>query len=145
MLCGRRATERVQSRLPVGCEYLQADISVEAEVDALVGQILQRHGRLDGVLHAAGLLQDSLISNKTEEMFRAVLAPKVTGSEVLLRAALKIDVAFFVSFSTVSAAFGNAGQVDYAAACAFQDALTQQYAMQTPRNTRILSIDWPLW
>jgi acyl transferase domain-containing protein/SAM-dependent methyltransferase/acyl carrier protein len=145
VLCGRRSPERIELTLPTGCEYLQTDIGVEIEIDALLEKIVERYGRLDGVLHAAGLLQDSLIANKTEQMFGAVLAPKVTGSEALLRAILKKNPEFIIFFSSVSAAFGNAGQADYAVACSFQNALAEHQAAQTSSRTRVLSIAWPLW
>ncbi|MFD3806989.1 SDR family NAD(P)-dependent oxidoreductase [Streptomyces sp. NPDC058619] len=124
---------------PAGPEgpYVRADVTVPAEVDALVSGILERHGRLDGVVHAAGVLRDGLFTTKAATDLTAVLAPKVRGAVLLDEATRHLDLDFFALFSSVTGVAGNAGQSDYAAANAFLDA----YA----RDRGLLSLAWPLW
>ncbi|MDX3541007.1 SDR family NAD(P)-dependent oxidoreductase, partial [Streptomyces sp. MB09-01] len=117
--------------------YVRADITVPAEVDTLIGGILERHGRLDGVVHAAGVLRDGLFTTKPATDLAAVLAPKVRGAVLLDEATRHLDLDFFALFSSVTGVAGNAGQSDYAAANAFLDA----YA----RDRGLLSFAWPLW
>jgi acyl transferase domain-containing protein/NAD(P)-dependent dehydrogenase (short-subunit alcohol dehydrogenase family)/SAM-dependent methyltransferase len=123
--------------LPAGVEFVVADVTVPADVQRLVSDVRARHGRISGVLHAAGILRDSLLPTKTAAGLRAVLAPKVRGT-ILLDEATRTDPPdFFALFSSITGIAGNAGQADYAAANAFLDA----YA----RTRGFVSIAWPLW
>src|SRR5262249_46636205 len=82
---------------------------------ALIAAIYERHGRIDAVIHGAGILEDKLIRHKTPESFERVFSTKLTGARTLVER-LHDDVKLVVLFSSVSGAFGNRGQGDYAAA-----------------------------
>ncbi|MEU5192202.1 SDR family NAD(P)-dependent oxidoreductase, partial [Streptomyces klenkii] len=122
---------------PPAGSYVRADITVRSEVDALVKDVLETYGRLDGVVHAAGVLRDGLFAGKPAGDVSAVLAPKVRGTVLLDEATRHLDLDFFAVFSSVTGVAGNAGQSDYAAANAFMDA----YA----RERGLVSLAWPLW
>ncbi|MGW2597892.1 SDR family NAD(P)-dependent oxidoreductase [Streptomyces klenkii] len=122
---------------PAAGPYVRADITVRSEVDALVKDVLETYGRLDGVVHAAGVLRDGLFATKPAADVTAVLAPKVRGTVLLDEATRRLDLDFFAVFSSVTGVAGNAGQSDYAAANAFMDA----YA----RERGLVSLAWPLW
>lgn len=123
--------------------YRSADIADPAAVHALIGQIIQEFGRIDGVLHSAGVLDDGLIAHKTEQSFRTVLAPKVAGTSALMSALAPHTLDFLVLFSSGAGAFGNTGQVDYATANAW---LGTQSAQTRPASAiRPITIHWPLW
>ncbi|MFH8786799.1 SDR family NAD(P)-dependent oxidoreductase [Streptomyces roseoverticillatus] len=122
---------------PPAGHYVRADVTVSSEVDALVKDVLETHGRLDGVVHAAGVLRDGLFAAKPAADLSAVLAPKVRGTVLLDEATRHLDLDFFAVFSSVTGVAGNAGQSDYAAANAFLDA----YA----RERGLVSLAWPLW
>ncbi len=122
---------------PTPGRYVRADVTVRSEVDALITGILDEHGRLDGVIHAAGVLRDGLFAAKPTADLSAVLAPKVRGTVLLDEATRHLDLDFFAVFSSVTGVAGNTGQSDYAAANAFLDA----YA----RERGLISFAWPLW
>jgi len=129
ILCGRSVLseqQRAQLELAPGSgihlDYQQADVSDGPAIHALIGRDLERYGRLDGIIHAAGVLRDSLLLNKRPEEVQAVLAPKVLGVEVLDEASREIPLDFFILCSSISAVMGNVGQADYAAANAYLDA-----------------------
>jgi amino acid adenylation domain-containing protein len=129
-------------------EHAVLDVSDADAVTALVSGIRSRHGSLDGVLHAAGLLDDGAITGKTPESLAAVLAPKVTGVCNLDRALGAEPLDLFLLFGSISGALGNPGQADYAAANAFLDAFAAE--RETRRRAglchgRTLSVDWQLW
>ncbi|MCQ4167723.1 SDR family NAD(P)-dependent oxidoreductase, partial [Tahibacter harae] len=129
-------------------EYHAVDIADRVALDATVAALLQRHGRLDGVLHAAGVVRDSYLAAKTAAELSAVFAPKVAGLVNLDEATAALDLDLFVAFSSVVGQFGNAGQADYAAANAFMDHYLRQRAAQVARGERrgrSLSVNWPLW
>jgi amino acid adenylation domain-containing protein len=128
--------------------YVPVDITDPAAVASLVAHIREAHGKLDGVIHSAGLLSDALIRNKTEAAFRAVLAPKIAGTRILDTATADLDLDFFVLFSSGAGIFGNPGQADYATANAWQGAFAQQRherARTGDRRGRTLAVHWPLW
>jgi acyl transferase domain-containing protein len=128
--------------------YRQADLTRRDEVLEAVSWILGEFGSLNGVLHAAGTLRDGFIVKKTDDDFRAVLAPKVAGTLYLDDATGDLPLDFFVLFSSLSGSFGNPGQADYATANAFLDAFAGyrvQEVGQGRRHGKTVSISWPLW
>ncbi len=155
VLCGRSAldpTKQAQikalERSGTVVEYRQIDVAQEGEVQELVRDIVNRHGKLDGVLHSAGVNRDNYILKKNAEEFRSVLRPKVHGAVNLDRATADLSLDFFVLFSSGAAATGNVGQADYAAANGFLDQFATYrtgLAAAGRRQGRTLSINWPLW
>src|SRR5439155_15630694 len=129
-------------------DYQQVDVSDRLAVYALIQRVLTQYGHLDGIIHAAGVLRDSLLLNKTPEQVQAVLTPKVMGVEHLDEASREIPLDFFLLCSSLSAVAGNVGQADYAAANAYLDAFAHTRAAQVllgKRQGATLSINWPLW
>ncbi len=129
-------------------EYEACDLADAVATAALVAGIRRRHGRLDGVIHAAGVTRDSLLAEKTSGQLTAVLAPKVAGALNLDRAIGAVPLDFFVLFSSLSAALGNTGQTDYAAANGFLDGFAAAREVRRRAGLvegRTVSIAWPLW
>ncbi|MCX5214354.1 SDR family NAD(P)-dependent oxidoreductase [Kitasatospora sp. NBC_00240] len=144
----RRALDELVALGARAAYYEQADTASRADVDALVARTLERCGRIDGVVHSAGVTHDNFILRKQEGEFRAVLAPKVAGVVNLDAATGDLPLDFFVTFSSTSGATGNVGQVDYAAANAFLDAYAgyrQDLVARGVRTGRSQSVNWPLW
>ncbi len=61
-------------------EYRSADVADRAAVEELVRHVRATYGQLDGVVHAAGVVEDSFLVRKTDDELRRVFAAKVTGS-----------------------------------------------------------------
>jgi NAD(P)-dependent dehydrogenase (short-subunit alcohol dehydrogenase family) len=108
----------------------------------LIDGIYERHGRLDGVIHGAGVIEDKLLEHKTRESFDRVFDTKVKGALTLIRK-LREGVSFVVFFSSVSSAFGNRGQTDYAAANDLLDKLAHH--LNHKLAGRVLSVNWGPW
>ncbi len=94
---------------------------------------------LRGVVHAAMVLEDSLLLNLDRELMRRVLAPKVSGAWNLHSQTLRHPLDFFILFSSLSSVFGHAGQGNYAAANAFLDALAWH---RRARGLPALTVNW---
>jgi NAD(P)-dependent dehydrogenase (short-subunit alcohol dehydrogenase family) len=112
------------------------------ELGELIDDIYERHGRIDAVIHGAGILEDKLIRHKTAESFERVFATKLVGARTLVEK-LRDDVKLVVMFSSISGAFGNRGQADYAAAGDALDKLA--WTLQRRITGRVVSIDWGPW
>jgi acyl transferase domain-containing protein/NAD(P)H-dependent flavin oxidoreductase YrpB (nitropropane dioxygenase family)/NAD(P)-dependent dehydrogenase (short-subunit alcohol dehydrogenase family) len=122
--------------------YHACDVQDTTAVRAVITDIVARFGRLDGVVHGAGVLDDKLMVDKTPESFTRVYNTKVAGAQAL-RAALDHDPRFVVFFGSISGVLGNRGQADYAAANDTLDRLARLWATQT--ESRVVSVDWGPW
>ncbi|WP_186258962.1 SDR family NAD(P)-dependent oxidoreductase [Burkholderia gladioli] len=126
----------------------RADVADADAVRELVRRVVHEHGALASVIHAAGVLRDSLILKKTGEELREVMAPKVAGLVNLDAATRELRLDRFVCFSALAGVYGNPGQADYAAANAFADrfaAWREARVREGERHGRTLAIAWPLW
>lgn len=127
-------------------EYKKVDISIKVDVFNLIEYSIEKYKKIDGIFHCAGINRDSTIINKSLNDFVEVISPKVFGTIFLFEAIRKHNVDFVVLFSSLSAA-GNAGQCDYSFANCFLDnlALNSQYLNLSRSDTKVISINWPLW
>ncbi len=145
VLTGRSANHEA---LPDRVTYRQVDLTDLDQVEQLIAGIRSEYGRLDGILHSAGMIADNFILRKANDELTEVLAPKVAGTCNLDRATKDIELDFFVLFSAVAGVMGNLGQADYATANAFMDSFAAYRNRQVAagqRHGRTRSIDWPLW
>jgi acyl transferase domain-containing protein/NADPH:quinone reductase-like Zn-dependent oxidoreductase/acyl carrier protein len=126
----------------VQIDVVPADVAHEAELAAALAEIDRTRPPLKGVIHAAGVLDDGVLLQQTDERFRAVLWPKVAGAWNLHTLTANRALDFFVLFSSVASVLGTAGQGNYAAANAALDALAHHRASL---DLPALSINWGPW
>jgi acyl transferase domain-containing protein/NAD(P)H-dependent flavin oxidoreductase YrpB (nitropropane dioxygenase family)/acyl carrier protein len=122
--------------------YTALDVRDNEKFAAYIDGLYERHGRIDGVVHGAGVIEDRLVADKTNESFGRVFDTKVQAAAVL-HEKIRDDVKFVVFFSSVASAFGNRGQADYAAANDVLDKLA--CCWQARIAGRVLSVNWGPW
>jgi len=127
-------------------QLLWASLEDEGALKQSVAQVKGQWGaRIGGVIHCAGLvdLHNPAFIRKALTRIQEVLAPKVLGTQNLLRSVAAEPLQFFVLFSSVSAAVPAlaVGQSSYAQGNAYLDYFAQAHAQQLP----MLSIQWPSW
>jgi acyl transferase domain-containing protein len=124
--------------------YHRVDLTDPAAVAQVVADIRDRHGRIDVLLHAAGLEISRAVADKDEREFGLVFDVKSDGWFNLLHAAADLPIATTVAFSSVAGRFGNAGQTDYSAANDLLCKITSSFRTSRP-GTRGIVIDWTAW
>jgi NAD(P)-dependent dehydrogenase (short-subunit alcohol dehydrogenase family) len=137
-----RATLDQLSQAAASARYHVVDVRNCEAVRSVVADIYARHGRLDGVIHGAGVLEDKRMSDKGVESFERVFRTKVDGARYLV-SALRPDLGFLVLFASVAGVFGNRGQADYAAANDALDSLARRWSGEF--QGRVVAVDWGPW
>lgn len=124
--------------------YLSVDLLDSKAVAKAVDVIRTRHGRIDVLVHAAGLEISRFLCDKTPEEFNLVFDVKADGFHHLLHACGDLPIGAAVGFSSIAGRFGNAGQTDYSAA---NDLLCKQLSnfKATRPETVGIAIDWTAW
>ncbi|MEU4245566.1 SDR family NAD(P)-dependent oxidoreductase [Actinoplanes sp. NPDC026619] len=125
--------------------YHAADVRDEQAVRQLITKIHDEHGRIDGLVYAAGVIEDKLIADKSPESFARVFGTKVDGCRTVLGALAhsRTEPKFVVLFGSIAAAYGNRGQSDYAAANDALDTLGARWA--DAYGKRVLTVHWGPW
>ena len=149
VLVGRRgANKTVKSQLKAleqtGAKVVvaQADVSIATQIARVLADIEQTLPPLRGIIHAAGVLDDGVLSSQNWERFEKVMAPKVQGAWNLHTLTQHNSIDFFILFSSAASLLGSIAQANYAAANSFLDALAYYRRAQ---GLPCMSINWGAW
>ncbi len=137
----RAAIERARA-LGARIEHRRTDLTDRSQVGALIAEIEATMPPLKGILHAAAVIDDALVTDLRPERFDAVFAPKIRGAWYLHEATLGLPLEFFVMFSSVATIFPQPGHGSYAAANSFLDAFA---GYRRGLGLAASSIDWTGW
>ncbi|WP_405887188.1 SDR family NAD(P)-dependent oxidoreductase [Streptomyces sp. NBC_01136] len=149
LLAGRRGAD-APGALPLVSEMAEAGAEVTvaacdtADRDALaelLATVPQDHP-LGAVVHAAGVVDDAVVTSLTPERLDAVLRPKVDAAVHLHELTRGLDLTAFVLFSSAAATLGSPGQGNYVAANSFLDAFAGHLRAA---GHPALAIGWGLW
>ncbi len=91
------------------------------DVARIFKDIADKMPPLKGVQHAAMVLDDGSIPEIDHERYMKVFKPKAVGCWLLHEATKDMDLDHFISYSSISAIYGNPGQVSYVGANSFLD------------------------
>ena len=122
-------------------EVVACDVADRAQLAEALARIPAEHP-LTAVVHAAGVVEDGVVTSLTADQLRRVLRPKIDGAVNLHRLTADADLAVFALYSSAAGVLGGAGQSGYAAANTFLDALAyHRRAAGRPAT----SLAWGLW
>ncbi|MGO2769603.1 SDR family NAD(P)-dependent oxidoreductase [Pseudomonas taetrolens] len=146
VLLGRRgaASLEVQPSLAVwnaqgiDVQAVACDITDEVQLRGVFERIAASPYPLRGLVHAATVIDDSLIRNLDAEQLQRVLEPKAKGAQYLHQLTRELALDFFVMFSSATTLFGNPGQANYVAANHWLEALARYRRAQGLAATAVL-------
>ncbi|MGH7225121.1 MAG: SDR family NAD(P)-dependent oxidoreductase, partial [Gemmataceae bacterium] len=124
-------------------EYHALDVRDAEAFGRLIDGLYERFGRIDGVIHGAGIIDDRRIRDKTLDSFAAVFRTKVDSAWTLARKLRPEGLKFLAFFGSVSGRFGNVGQVDYSAANEVLNKLADYLHRRWPG--RVMCLNWGPW
>jgi NAD(P)-dependent dehydrogenase (short-subunit alcohol dehydrogenase family) len=128
-------------------EYNAVDITDAVAVDELVRGVYDRYGRVDLVLHGAGIQVSKIIPKKTIEVFHKVVTTKLASLRFLYRACRQRCKGSRVHFHLLTSAFsylGNDGQPDYGAANEAMNRIADAMSVAEP-DASWSSMAWLGW
>jgi NAD(P)-dependent dehydrogenase (short-subunit alcohol dehydrogenase family) len=138
-----RANLEAAAAAGAAVEYHPLDVRDARQFGRLIDSLYERFGRIDGVVHGAGIVEDRRIVDKTPESFARVFGTKVDSAWTLARKLRPESLKFLAFFGSVSGRFGNAGQVDYSAANEVLNKLADSLNRRWPG--RVVCINWGPW
>jgi len=148
-LMGRSApSDNVRERLAaiesqgVSVRVFTADVSNEHQLASALAEINREMPQLRGVFHLSVVTDGALLADLDQNRLERVMLPKASGAWNLHRKLEHTELDFFVLFSSITAAYGQPGVGNYAAANAFLDSLARY---RTARGIPALSIQWCPW
>lgn len=118
------------------------NIVSEKALREVLEELRQKYGRINGVIHCAGIAGDGFLIKKEHKVFTDVLAPKIAGTWILHHLLAEDQLDFFVMFSSVTSIVGGLGQGDYTAANAYLDSFSPY---RRKMGQRALTINWAGW
>ena len=124
--------------------YFSVDLKDADAVAKVIDQVREGSGRIDVLLHAAGMERSHFLPDKKPGEFDLVFDVKSDGWFNLLHAIGDMPLGATVAFSSIAARFGNGGQADYSAANDLLCKIASNFRTTRPA-TRAIAIDWTAW
>ncbi len=151
LVLGSRRGDRAEGAAELAAELTQAgarvqvvacDVADRDAVQGLFARLSQEFPPLRGVIHAAGVLDDTVITSLTPDRIDTVLRAKVDAAWNLHEATRDLDLSMFALCSSIAATVGSPGQGNYSAANAFLDGLA---AHRQAAGLAGISLAWGMW
>ena len=124
--------------------YVSCDVRDEAIFGGVIDGLYQQYGRIDAVLHGAGVIEDKRIADKTDDSFARVFNTKLDSSFILSQKLRPESLKLLVFFTSVAGRYGNKGQIDYASANEACNRLAWTLSRRWP-ETRVIAANWGPW
>ncbi|MBA3994753.1 MAG: hypothetical protein C0469_14640 [Cyanobacteria bacterium DS2.3.42] len=145
LLRDREIRDNLQAMRAAGSkvEYLAVDVRDDAALEAAIELINTEFGKIDGIIHGAGVIEDAFVKEKAQASFERVFTTKVNSARTLSKLATSPDLKFMFLFSSVVGRTGNAGQCDYVSANEVLNKLA--VTLNRTSSARVASLMWGPW
>ncbi len=123
-------------------KYYPIDICDENRMQKLFNDLRDKYGRINGIIHCAGVTDGNILKNESEKTIKKVLLPKVFGTYLLDKLTCNDDLDLFVMCSSAITLTGKISGLAYTTANTYLDAFSD-YRKALGKN--VLCIDWASW
>ncbi|EPX82432.1 type I polyketide synthase [Salipiger mucosus] len=139
-----RRIRAVRALEEAGAEVMlaAADVCNLGQMQEIRARAEARFGRIAGVIHGAGVIDDGPLLAKTPAGIEDVFTPKIHGTQVLGQVFPDGATDWIALLSSSSTVTAPAGQVDYVAANEYLNAFARARA---GGQTRVVAINWGIW
>ena len=133
--------------------YQQADVADEEELAIAVGSIQKNYGKINGLVHAAGVLGGGVLQGISKDNFGHAAKCKIQGLRNLQKVLIdnsnyNASLDFVVLCSSLVAFSGGLGQLEYCAANKYLDAVATYYSRKCRAESpcpHVMTINWDGW
>lgn len=141
----RRQIEKILALQATGAEVFVArgDVASPEDMKRILNETHERFGKVNGVIHAAGVPPGGMIQLKTASAAMSVFRPKINGTFVLDELLRDEPLDFLILCSSLTAIMGAFGLVDHCAANTFLDAFAEAQSLRNRQYT--LALNWDAW
>jgi polyketide synthase PksN len=122
--------------------FIKADVADQESTREAIESIKSKFGKINGIVHTAGVAGQGFVFNKEEKSFREVIEPKILGTWLLDSLTREENPDFMILFSSISSFMGELGQGDYAASNAYMNSFSIH---RNSMGYKTISINWPAW
>ncbi|MDQ6986981.1 MAG: 3-oxoacyl-ACP reductase FabG [Mariprofundaceae bacterium] len=139
-ICGTReetigkAGEKLAATYGVEVMPVAVNVAQRDAVQAFVGDVVKHFGRLDVLVNNAGITRDNISIRMKAEQWQDVLDTNLSSvfhaTQAAIRPMMKGRFGRIINISSVVAAMGNPGQLNYCASKGGVDALTRSLARE---------------
>lgn len=119
------------------------DVANEPKMQELVNDIQIKWGKINGIIHAAGIADGAFIQRRNNNFSLEVLKPKVFGTLVLHNIIKNNDIDFLILCSSLTSLSPGVGQVAYASANCFLNSYADY--IRNINSIKIVSLIWDGW
>lgn len=124
--------------------YMGCDVRNEKAVKKAIDEAVNKHGKINCLIHAAGIDRSHFIKQKSSKEFEDVFDTKVSGICNILKCCDNKELKEVYLFSSISGRFGNEAQLDYCAANSFLNVLAKSLKAKNS-DINAVSIVWSGW
>ena len=140
----RAAVKSAAAQIPHAEAYAM-DVTDRASIQAVVDQVIQKHGRIDILINNAGITQDARLIKMTEAQFDTVLDVNLKGvfncTQLVVPHMLEAGTGAIVNASSVVGLYGNFGQTNYSATKFGVIGFTKTWARELgPKGIRVNAV-----
>ncbi|WP_298422711.1 non-ribosomal peptide synthetase [uncultured Kordia sp.] len=122
---------------------VSVNVSDETSMREFFNTVKTKFTTINGIIHAAGIADGSLLRFKETKQIEDVLEAKVQGTLVIDKLIQNEAIDFVILCSSLSSLLGEIGQAAYVAANAFMNHYAR--SAHNKNNIKIISIQWDRW
>lgn len=128
----------------VNCVYYSVDVTDTEAVASAVEKVETQFGKVTAILHAAAKNEPRLVAQSETDKLQKTIAVKLDGAKNLTAAVDSEQLRFFITFGSIIARTGLAGESDYGLANELLSQFTEDFQTANP-NCRCLAFEWSVW